>query len=73
MINTGLTILESFYESMGVKLPLASAKEIVSETQMEAQTISGDTRSAVDNILEGIFVMKQSSLINGNSLKLMKI
>ena len=69
MINTGLTLLESFYESMGVKLPLASAKEIVSETQMEAQTISGDTRSAVDNILEGIFVMKQSSLINGNSLK----
>ena len=37
--------------------------------QMEAQTISGDTRSAVDNILEGIFVMKQSALINGNSLK----
>tara|TARA_X000001382_G_scaffold130446_1_gene125334 strand:+ start:2147 stop:4825 length:2679 start_codon:yes stop_codon:yes gene_type:complete len=69
MINTGLDILEKFYISMGVKVDVTNLKKIVADNQMEAQTISGDTRSAVDNILEGIFVMKQSSLINGHCLR----
>tara|TARA_R110002020_G_scaffold72318_9_gene186205 strand:- start:10002 stop:10862 length:861 start_codon:yes stop_codon:yes gene_type:complete len=69
MVNSGLDILARFYVSMGVDVDVTNLKKIVTDTQMEAQTISGDTRSAVDNILEGIFVMKQSGLINGNSLK----
>lgn len=70
MVNTGLALLEKFYKSHGLELPVDTIKQIVRDTQMEAQTISGDTRSAVDNILEGIFVMKQSALINQNSLKI---
>ena len=51
-------------------MPLGMIKEMVDDVQIEVQTISGDTRSAVDNILEGIFVMQQSGLINGASLKI---
>ena len=69
MINTGLDILARFYISMGVNVDVSNLKKIVADNQMEAQTISGDTRSAVDNILEGIFVMRQSGVVNGNSLK----
>ena len=35
------------------------------KTQLEAQTILGETRSAVDNILEGVLIMRQSGVLTG--------
>jgi endo-1,4-beta-D-glucanase Y len=63
MINTGLTLLEKFYDANGVPLKLEMEKEVVMKTQLEAQTILGETRSAVDNILEAMLIMRQSGIL----------
>jgi hypothetical protein len=63
MLNTGLDLLSKFYDANNVKLPIESIKNEVYDYQMDAITVSGETRSAVDNILEGIMVMHQSGLL----------
>ena len=63
MINTGLTLLEKFYDANGIPLKLEAEKEVVMKTQLEAQTILGETRSAVDNILEAMLIMRQSGIL----------
>ncbi len=70
MINTGLDLLSKFYDSKGLALPTDGLKSEVEKYQMDAITISGETRSAVDNILEAVFVMEQSGLITADKMEI---
>jgi hypothetical protein len=68
MINTGLDLISMFFDKHGVKLPVDVLKSEVHAFQMEAMTVSGETRSAVDNILEGIMIMKQSHIVGKDKI-----
>ena len=63
MVNTGLDLIKRFFSEYKIEFNNDALKETVYEYQMEAQTVAGETRSAVDNILEGIIVMHQSELL----------
>ena len=65
MINTGLDLIAKFMRlyKINIENDFELAKESVANAQIDSQTVSGDTRSAVDNIVEGIMVMQQSNLI----------
>ena len=62
MLETGLDLISKFFDANKVKLPVDTAKSEMFDFQMESMTISGDTRSAVDNILEALVVMRDSHI-----------
>ena len=74
MVNTGLDLLNAFFKINKVSIDgFDELKKVVYNAQMDSQTISGDTRSAVDNIVEGIMVMYQSDLIPDDRISINQI
>ena len=68
MLGTGLDLLSKFFEAHGVKLPVDGAKQEMFDYQLEAMTVCGETRSAVDNILEAMLIMRQSQIIGKSKM-----
>jgi len=70
VLQCGIDLLKRYFETFGLGLKADLIKQAIYDSQIRAQTVSGQTRSVVDNIVEAILVMKDSGYVNGSMIEL---
>ena len=68
MLQCGIDLLALFFKENNINIKAEPLKKAIYDSQIKSQTVSGHTRSVVDNIVEALMIMRESGVINGGTI-----